>query len=131
MDVKKLKETIEKPILTDDEYDYGIEQCRNTIIEILSGDISGATEFLETCSEIEFVWTLECLPQLTEKTVSKEIYEAAEKRHKTLENQDYKDITAVDLKYTKRTLLHLLGEDEDEQEDTDENSSSSKEEKSA
>ena len=96
------------------------ERCRNTITEILSGDISGAIEFLQTCSEKEFFWTLECLPEIIEKTASREIFETAEKRNETMKNRQEKELNYTDLKYAKRTLLHLLGEDEGEQEDTDE-----------
>lgn len=46
MDVKKLKETIEKRILTDEEYDYGLKQCWDAMADILLSDIPGAVEFL-------------------------------------------------------------------------------------
>lgn len=118
-DMEKLREAIKEQNLYMPE-DRERERCRNTITEILSGDISGAIEFLQTCSEKEFFWTLECLPEIIEKTASREIFETAEKRNETMKNRQEKELNYTDLKYAKRTLLHLLGEDEGEQEDTDE-----------
>lgn len=115
MDVKKLKETIEKRILTDEEYDYGLKQCWDAMADILLSDIPGAVEFLQTCTDKELYWITECFIELFDKKPSREIYDAVEKRCETIRNKEYRRSIKVELDFVRWTLKSDT--DEDGQED--------------
>lgn len=60
-------------IETQDEWDYGIEQCRKKEIEILSNDITDTISYLlNECSANEFSWISEVFDEVAEKTQSSE-----------------------------------------------------------
>jgi len=78
MNVEKFREIIKERIRisteTQDEWDYGIEQCWKQEVEILSEDISGTIEFLKNeCTADEYSWISEVLEELAERTHSKEL----------------------------------------------------------
>lgn len=106
MDIQRLKDTILKKNTLDLNDDYGIEECWDIEVDILSKNIPEATNFLQTCSEDEFYWLSEIFPQLIEKTQSSELYNALCERNETLENQDYKLSNRTDLEFAKDALLH-------------------------
>jgi len=69
-----IKERIRISVETQDEWDYGIDQCLKQEVEILSEDIAGAIEFLKNeCTADEYSWIGEILEELIEKTKSKEL----------------------------------------------------------
>jgi len=78
MDINKFREVINERIRisieTQDEWDFGIENCWKKEIEILSEDVSGTIFFLENeCSPDEYSWISEVLEEVVECTHSKEI----------------------------------------------------------
>jgi len=80
MNVEKFREIIKERIRisieTQDEWDYGIEQCWEQEIETLSDDIPGTIEFLKNeCAADEYSWISEILEELAERTQSKELVE--------------------------------------------------------
>lgn len=78
MDIKKFRETIKQRIyvakISQDEWTYGIEECWKKEVEILSEDVPGTIQFLNTeCTADEYSWISEILEELIEKTQSKEL----------------------------------------------------------
>jgi hypothetical protein len=74
MDIIKFREIIKQREETDDEWDYGVEQCWKREIEILSEDIQSTIEFLENeCTAEEYVWISEVFDDIIEKKPSKEL----------------------------------------------------------
>lgn len=72
MMMKEIRAVIKKRILTDDEWDYGVNQCWNEEIEILSRNINDTITFLETdCTADEFSWLSEVFEQIAKKTQSR------------------------------------------------------------
>ena len=74
MDVNKFREIIKQRENTDNEWDYGIEQCWKQEIEILSEDIPSTIEFLKNeCTAEEFSWISEVFTDIVEKHPCKEL----------------------------------------------------------
>lgn len=72
MMTKEIRAAIKKRILTDDEWDYGVNQCWNEEIEILSRNINDTITFLENdCTADEFSWLSEVFEQIAKKTQSR------------------------------------------------------------
>ena len=66
---------------THDNWDYGIEQCWEKYVDILSKNISQTTEYVLTeCSDEEFFWISEAFEELIERTQSTELIKAFRKR---------------------------------------------------
>lgn len=104
MDIAKLKETIHRRVSLDNNDDFGIEECWKAEAEILSSDIPGAIEFLNTCTEAEFSWMAEVFDDVISITKSRELYQAMWNRYESLENSEYKEVNLVDLQYAKDAL---------------------------
>jgi len=73
MNIEKFKEIIKErkriSIETQDEWDYGIEQCWKQEIEIMSEDILGAITYLQNeCTKDEFVYLSEVIIDIVERT---------------------------------------------------------------
>ncbi len=72
MDVQKLKDVILERENTNDEYDYGIEQCHKKMLDIISQDTDGAITFLRNeCTASEFSWLSEIFDEIAETTNSR------------------------------------------------------------
>lgn len=70
--VEDIRAAIQKRNSTDDEWDYGINQCWNEEIEILSRNIEETIAFLEyNCTANEFSWLSEVFEQVAKKTQSR------------------------------------------------------------
>ena len=73
MDINSFREVIKQREETDDEWDYGIEQCWKKEIEILSEDIPSTIDFLKNeCTDEEYSWISEVIEDIAEKTNSYE-----------------------------------------------------------
>ena len=60
MITEEIRAAIQKRASTDDEWPYGVEQCWNEEIDILSKDINATIDFLEhDCTAEEFSWLSE------------------------------------------------------------------------
>ncbi len=78
MNIEELRRVIEKrnriSTETQDEWDYGIEQCREEEIRILSEDIPSTIVFLQSeCTADEYSWISEIIDDLAEVTLSREL----------------------------------------------------------
>lgn len=76
MDIIKFREIIKQREETDDEWDYGIEQCWKKEIEILSEDIPSTIKYLENeCTAEEYIWISEVIDDVVDIIPSKELVE--------------------------------------------------------
>lgn len=76
---------------TQDNWDYGIEQCWKKYIEIFSKDVSKTIEYILTeCSNEEFFWISEIFEELIEKTQSTELIKTFRDRLEKVSPEDYK-----------------------------------------
>ena len=74
MDIIKFREIIKQREETDDEWDYGVEQCWKQEIELLTKDIPSTIEFLKNnCTAEEYSWISEVLDDIVELVPSKEL----------------------------------------------------------
>ncbi len=77
MDIQKLKDVILERENTNDEYDYGIEQCHKKMLDIISQDPEGTIAYLRNeCTASEFSWLSEIFDEIAETTNSREIIDA-------------------------------------------------------
>lgn len=68
---------IEERESTDDEWDYGVEQCHKKLIELMTEDINMSIQFLDNdCTADQFSWLSEVFDEIAEITQSKEFIEA-------------------------------------------------------
>ena len=68
----EIRTSITKRATTDDEWDYGVKQCWEEEIEILSRNIDDTIAFLENdCTADEFSWLSEVFDDVAEKTQSR------------------------------------------------------------
>ena len=68
----EIRASITKRAATDDEWDYGVKQCWEEEIEILSRNIDDTIAFLENdCTADEFSWLSEVFDDVAEKTQSR------------------------------------------------------------
>ncbi len=68
----EIRTSITKRAATDDEWDYGVKQCWEEEIEILSRNINDTIAFLENdCTADEFSWLSEVFDDVAEKTQSR------------------------------------------------------------
>lgn len=78
---EEIAEIIEKRIRigeeTDDNWDYGIEQCWKKYIEIIIADIDKSIAyFFHECTDEEFFWLSEAFEEISEKAQSKDLIAA-------------------------------------------------------
>ena len=74
MDIIKFREVIRQREETDDEWDYGIEQCWEQEIAILAEDIPTTIEYLKNeCTAHEYSWISEVLDDIVDRVPSKEL----------------------------------------------------------
>lgn len=65
---------------TQDEWEYGIDKCRDKLISLLTSDIFATNEFLKTeCTAAQFSWMSEIFDEIVEKTKSREFIAALRK----------------------------------------------------
>lgn len=77
MDVQKLKDVILERENTNDEYDYGIEQCHKKMINIITQDPEGTIAFLKSeCTASEFSWLSEIFDEIVTATNNRGIVDA-------------------------------------------------------
>jgi len=76
MDINSFREVIKQREETDNEWDYGIEQCWKKEIEILSEDITSTIEFLKNeCTADEYSWISEVIDDIIDKNPNRELVE--------------------------------------------------------
>ena len=68
----EIRASITKRVATDDEWDFGVKQCWDEEIAILSRNIEDTIAFLENdCTADEFSWLSEVFDDVAEKTQSR------------------------------------------------------------
>jgi hypothetical protein len=68
----EIRTVLKKRSETDDEWTYGVEQCWQKEIEILSRNMDETISFLENdCTADEFSWLSEVFDDVAEKTQSR------------------------------------------------------------
>lgn len=88
--VEILKERIRIMIETQDNWDYGIEQCWKKYIDVLIADIEKTIHyFLHECSDEEFYWLSEVFEELIEKSQSNELIAAFRTRLSKVTPENY------------------------------------------
>lgn len=76
MDIKSFRDVIKQREETDNEWDYGIEQCWKKEIDILLEDIPSTIEYLKTeCTAEEYSWISEVIDDVVDKNPSRELVE--------------------------------------------------------
>ena len=99
MDIEKFREVLKERRRvceeTHDEWEYGVNQCFQEEIKILSKDIDSTIEFLKTeCTEDEYGWISEEMDYVAKETQSRKfvdcLKELKNKYPKTWE-EDYKN----------------------------------------
>ena len=79
------------------EDDYGIQNCWNKMIDILSKDINETVAYLENCSEEDIYFISEVFEDVSEQLQSKEYIECLRKLDDKFPNLDMtKDIDLVE-----------------------------------
>lgn len=74
MDIIKFREIVKQREETDDEWDFGIEECWKKEVEILTQDISSTIDYLNNdCTAEEFSCISEVLEDVVELIPSKEL----------------------------------------------------------
>ncbi len=64
-----------------DNWDYGINQCHEEAITILTQDVDKTiTYILDECTDEEFYWIAEIFEEIAEKTQSKKLIQVLRKR---------------------------------------------------
>ena len=75
---------------TQDNWDYGIEQCWKKYVKIFSANIDKSVEFfLHDCTDEEFYWISEGFEEIAEKTQSKELISAWRSRLAAVSPKNY------------------------------------------
>ena len=85
-----LKERIRICEETDDNWDYGIEECRKKFVEIITVDIDKSIDyFLHECTDEELYWLSETFEEIAEKTQFKGFISAWRTRLAAITPENY------------------------------------------
>lgn len=88
--VEVIKERIRISDETQDNWDYGIENCWEKYVDILSADIEKSIEFfLHNCTNEEFYWLSEAFEEIADKTQSKNLISAWRSRLNSVTSENY------------------------------------------
>ena len=103
---EELKAVVAERIQTDDEWYYGLEQCWNKEIEILTRDLAKTISFIENeCDDDTFCWIGEVFEDIAEITQNKEFVATIKRRaEKVVDEQDRRSVQ-VDVRYAEDSLL--------------------------
>ena len=92
-------------IETQDEWDYGIEQCWKKETEILSRDIAQTINFIENeCDDETFCWIGEVFEDVAEITQSKEFVAAIKRRAEKISDEQERRSVQVDVRYAEYAI---------------------------
>lgn len=85
-----LKERKRIAVETQDNWDYGIEQCHRKCIDVFAENITASIDFfLCDCTIEDFYWLSETFEGIAEKTQSREIIAAWRSRLNAVHQEDY------------------------------------------
>ena len=87
---------------TQDEWDYGIEQCWKKEIEILSRDMAATINFIENdCDDETFCWLGEVFENVADRTQSKDFIAAIKKRAARVTDPEERRSVETDISYAE------------------------------
>ena len=87
---------------TQDEWDYGIEQCWNKETEILCRDMAETINFIENeCDDKTFCWIGEVFEDVADRTQSKEFIAAIKKRAEKVIDAKKRRSVETDIRYAE------------------------------
>ena len=91
---EKIAEIVEERIRiceeTDDNWDYGIEQCWKKFVDIFTADVDKSIHyFLYECTDEEFYWISETFEEIAEKTQCKDFISAWRTRLAAITPENY------------------------------------------
>ena len=106
MNVNELKAVVSERIRigdeTQDEWYYGIQQCWDKEIEILSRDIEQTINFIENeCDDKTFYWISEVFDDVAEITQSKEFVSTIKRRAAKVVDDEERRSVGVDVRYAE------------------------------
>ena len=106
MNIEELKAVVAErkrvAIETQDEWDYGIEQCWNKETEVLTRDIAQTINFIENeCDDDTFCWIGEVFEDVAEITQSKEFVSAIKRRAAKVVDDEERRSVEVDVRYAE------------------------------
>ena len=110
MNVEELRAVVAErkrvAVETQDEWDYGIEQCWKKETEILTRDITQTINFIEyECDDETFCWVSEVFEEVAEITQSKEFVVAIKRRAEKVVDMEERRSVQVDVRYAEDSLL--------------------------
>ena len=110
MNIEELKAVVAErkrvAIETQDEWDYGIEQCWNKETEVLTRDIAQTINFIENeCDDEIFCWIGEVFYDVAELTQSKEFVAAIKRRAEKVVDAEERRSVKVDVSFAEDSLL--------------------------
>lgn len=97
---------------TQDEWDYGIEQCWRKETELLSRNMSETLNFIENeCDDETFCWLGEVFEDVAEHTQSRDFIAAVKKRAAKVADDEDRRGVETDISYAEDRLFALIGEE--------------------
>ena len=90
MNVEKLRKTLKRRVSLDINDDYSLQDCWNSMINILTKNIDETIDFFKTqCSNEEFFWLSEIFEDIAYKTQSKEFITALNERLNLINSNNF------------------------------------------
>ena len=89
---------------TQDNWDYGIEQCHEKILATITENLQEGISFLENeCSPDDIYWVSEMFDEIAAKTQSKEFIEAIHRIHDKMP-EDVKKSIEIDIESAEQAM---------------------------
>ena len=109
MNVEELQSVVAErkriAIETQDEWDYGIEQCRKKETEILTRNLTKTINFIENeCDDETFCWIGEVFEDVAEITQSKEFVAAIKRRAEKISDEQERRSVQADVRYAEYAI---------------------------
>ena len=90
MNVEKLRKILKRRVSLDINDDYSLQDCWNSMINILTKNIDETIDFFKTqCSNEEFFWLSEIFEDIAYKTQSKEFITALNERLNLINSNNF------------------------------------------
>ena len=90
MNVEKLRKILKRRVSLDINDDYSLQDCWNSMINILTKNIDETIDFFKTqCSNEEFFWLSEIFEDIAYKTQSKEFITVLNERLNSINSNNF------------------------------------------
>ena len=105
MEVKKLKNIINKRLNLSIYDEYAVSECWKEEVEILTSNIDETIVFFEKeCTDEEFCWLSEVFDDIISKTHSVDLIRVWENRLSQMTDKTEKESVAIDIEFAKQNL---------------------------